>query len=116
MEGISLDPRILYQTSRMKMDSSSSGRTDFDQLLQAKTGKTQKKQDLKKACTAMESLFIDQMLKVMRKSVNKNNFLNGGFGEEVFEDMLYTEYSQKMAESGQFGIGKMLYKSMERYI
>jgi flagellar protein FlgJ len=116
MEGLSLDPRLLYNNVKMKMDKSSSDANGFDKVLQATIDKTQKKQELKKACTAMESLFIDQMLKVMRKSVNKNNFLNGGFAEEVFEDMLYTEYSQKMAESGHFGVAKMLYQSMERYI
>jgi Rod binding domain-containing protein len=116
MEGLSLDPRMLYNNVKMKMEKSAPGSASFDQVLQAKMDKTQKKSELRKACTAMESLFIDQMLKVMRKSVNKNEFLNGGFAEEVFSDMLYTEYSQKMAESGHFGVAKMLYQSMERYL
>jgi len=116
MEGISLDPRILYNTSRMAMDKSVTGRGDFDKVLQSKMATAEKKKELKNACNAMESLFIDQMLKAMRKNIHKENFLNGGFAEEVFSDMLYTEYSQKMAESGSFGVGKMLYESMERYV
>ena len=116
MEGLSLDPRMLYNDVKIKMNRPAAGADSFDKILQAKADTAQKKEGLKKACTAMESLFIDQMLKTMRKSVPKNEMMNGGFSEEVFSDMLYTEYSQKMAESRHFGVAKMMYQSMERYL
>ncbi|GEM_PF-1066533 len=119
MEGLSLDPRALYGHVKMKQDAS--GRTQegkFQDLLDNSTkkigaGKTQSKMELKKACEAMESIFIEQMLKQMRKNVQKTKLLDGGFAEEVFSDMLYTEYSQKMAESNALGLGQMIYKNME---
>ena len=43
-------------------------------------------------CVQMESILVGRMLKEMRKTVHKGELINGGFAEEVFEDMLYDEY------------------------
>lgn len=59
-----------------------------------------------------EAIFIKQMLNVMRKSVNKTGLLDGGLAEEFFEDMLYDQYAQKMADSGSFGIADMIYRQL----
>jgi len=67
---------------------------------------------LKEACKDFESLFIKQMLDTMRKTVNKGDMLNGGMAEDVFEDMLYDEYASAMADSGDFGISKMMYSEL----
>lgn len=64
------------------------------------------------ACVEMESIFIGKMLKEMRKTVHKGGMMNGGFAEEIFEDMLFDEYSTKMAKSSNMGIAKMLYKEL----
>lgn len=119
MEGISLDPRTLYDQVRSTDGgprSLKNGKNEFQRILDSKTDKTKKAAELKKACSAFESLFIEQMLKAMRKNVQKSDLLKGGFAEDVFEDMLYGEYSQKMAESDKFGLSKMIYESMSRYI
>jgi peptidoglycan hydrolase FlgJ len=65
--------------------------------------------ELYKACVDFESLFIKQMLDVMRKSVKKEGLMDGGMSEEIFSDMLYSEYAKKMAESSQFGLARMIY-------
>ena len=49
------------------------------------------------------------MLNIMRKTVNKSVFLDGGFAEELFEDMLYDEYSKKMAKNANFGLANLIY-------
>lgn len=67
---------------------------------------------LKEACKDFESLFIKQMLDTMRKTVQKGELLNGGQAEEIFEDMLYDEYASAMADSGDFGISKMMYSEL----
>jgi Rod binding domain-containing protein len=69
---------------------------------------------LYKACQDFESIFIKQMLNVMRKTVHKTGLMDGGMAEEIFEDMLYDEYALKMAQSRQFGISDMLYKELSR--
>ncbi|HAK44373.1 MAG TPA: hypothetical protein DCO79_00395 [Spirochaeta sp.] len=67
---------------------------------------------LKEACRDFEALFIKQMLDTMRKTVNKSGMLDGGMAEDVFEDMLYDEYSKSMADGGSFGIAKLMYSEM----
>jgi flagellar protein FlgJ len=68
-----------------------------------------KNSDLYKACVDFESLFLKQMLDVMRKSVPKEGLLGGSLGQDIYEDMLYDEYAKKMAETAQFGIAEAIY-------
>ena len=65
--------------------------------------------ELYKACLDFEAIFIKQMLNVMRKSVQKEGLLDGGLSEDIFEDMLYDEYAQKMAQTAQFGLAETMY-------
>ena len=68
-----------------------------------------KSSQLYKACLDFEAIFIKQMLNVMRKSVQKEGLLDGGLSEDIFEDMLYDEYAQKMAQTAQFGLAENMY-------
>jgi flagellar protein FlgJ len=68
-----------------------------------------KSSELYKACLDFEAIFIKQMLNVMRKSVHKEGLLDGGLSEDIFEDMLYDEYAQKMAQTAQFGLAETMY-------
>lgn len=115
MEGLSLDPRQLYTAVKAGTRVSSRQSERFDSILHSGSSHEQKEEELKKACTAMESLFIGQMMKAMKKNV-KSSFINGGFAEEVFQDMLDNEYSMKMAESNKFGIAKTMYDSLSGYL
>jgi hypothetical protein len=76
----------------------------------------QAKQDkrLWDACIEMESLLVGKMLKDMRKTVEKTGWINGGFAEEIFEDMLYDEYAMSLSKNSNLGMGKMLYNEMKR--
>jgi len=74
--------------------------------------KIDKSSKLYKVSQQFEAIFIKQMLNVMRKSVSKTGLMDGGMAEEIFEDMLYDEYAQKMAESGSFGIADMIYRQL----
>ena len=75
-------------------------------------GTVDKTSKLYKVSQEFEAIFIKQMLNVMRKSVGKTGLLDGGLAEEFFEDMLYDEYAEKMAESGSFGIADMIYRQL----
>lgn len=76
-------------------------------------GRNNKK--LMKVCKDFESIFVNQLLKSMRKTLNKkNNLVHGGFAEEVFTDMLYTKYSQKAVQSGDFGFANTLYDHFDQ--
>ncbi len=74
--------------------------------------KNQRNDKLYQACEDFEAIFIKQMLSSMRKTVNKSGLFDGGFAEEIYEDMLYDEYAAKMASSTRLGIAEMLYKQL----
>ncbi len=78
----------------------------------AKMDKTHKK--LWDACVEAESLFVGKMLKEMKKTVPKNEWLHGGQAEDIFEDMLYDQYSLQMSKNYNFGMAKLLYDEMSR--
>ena len=71
-----------------------------------------KSSKLYKVSQDFEAIFIKQMLNVMRKSVSKTGLMDGGMAEEIFEDMLYDEYAEKMAQSGSFGIADMIFRQL----
>jgi len=69
--------------------------------------------ELYKASQDFEALFIKQMLDVMRKTIHKeDDLLNGGLGQDVYEDMLYDQYAKKMASTAQFGLADMIYRQL----
>jgi flagellar protein FlgJ len=41
------------------------------------------------ASVEFESMFVKLMLNQMRKTVEKQNMIHGGYAEDIFEDMLY---------------------------
>jgi len=80
----------------------------------AKMDKTHKK--LWDTCVEAESLFVGKMLKEMKKTVPKNEWLHGGHAEDIFEDMLYDQYSLSMSKNYNFGMAKLLYDDMSKRI
>ena len=65
---------------------------------------------LKAVAKEFESLFIKQMLDSMRATLNKEDDpLNGGMAQDIFEDMLYEEYSRAMAATGSLGVADLIY-------
>ena len=67
---------------------------------------------LRQATVDFETLFIKQMLNSMKKTVNKSGLLDGGMGQEIFEDMLYDEYAKKIADTANLGISDMMFKQL----
>lgn len=65
-------------------------------------------------CVEMESLLVNQMLKAMRKTVQKNEMFHGGRAEEIFEDMLYDEYSLRLSRTSNLGIAQTMYDQLSR--
>jgi len=67
---------------------------------------------LKKVCEDFESIFISQMLKVMRKSVPKSGLLDGGSQQDTYLSLFDEELSKSMAKRGGIGLGKILYQNI----
>lgn len=67
---------------------------------------------LQNACSEFESIFMHQMLKEMRKTVNKTGMIHGGQAEEIFADML----DQERAKTMSIGLGDILFMQLSRSI
>ncbi|WP_157151316.1 rod-binding protein [Brachyspira sp. SAP_772] len=80
------------------------------------TDKEFQKKRLREVSEDFESLMINQMLKEMRKTVNKSGLIDGGMAEEIFEDMLYDEYAKEFSKTKTFGLAEIIYNQMEKYV
>lgn len=69
-------------------------------------------ESLKKACNDFESIFTYQLLKEMRKTVNRTGLIHGGQAEEVFSDML----DQERAKGVMLGLGDLLFTQLSKQI
>lgn len=100
---------------KQKLNQKSS---EFKSMLNDAITKKQDKPIDKKlmdVCIEMESLFVYQMLKEMRKTLHKeNDMLHGGMAQEIFEDMLYNEYALQMSKTANFGLAKTLYEQLSQ--
>ncbi len=81
-----------------------------------KGAKTREMAELKKACQDFEAIFIKQMLNSMRKTVVPSDLTKRNMGEDIFEDMLYDKYAEKMAETAGLGVGDMMFAQLSRQL
>jgi len=99
--------------SKFSVDTTSSNKEIDSEVNESRKLELEKLMDVSEE---FESLLINEMLKAMRKTVNKTGLIDGGMTEDIFGDMLYTEYSKNFSKSKAFGISDMIYKQMETYI
>jgi len=78
------------------------------------TNRSDKKdQDLRKACKEFESVFVHQLLKSMRRTIDKCDLFHGGQGEEIYESMLDEEYAKRMVGHGKNSLANILYEQLK---
>ncbi|MDR1728390.1 MAG: peptidoglycan DD-metalloendopeptidase family protein [Acidobacteriota bacterium] len=65
---------------------------------------------LKKAARDFEAVFINQLLKVMRETIEESG--EGGLGKGIYTELFDQEIAVSMAERGALGIGDLIYKSL----
>lgn len=70
---------------------------------------------LKLLANEFTSILMKQMFKSMRKTIpDENKFIDGGFSEEVFTDMLDGELSKSGTEQNGFNsLGRLLYQQLK---
>jgi peptidoglycan hydrolase FlgJ len=78
---------------------------------------TQKKDaQLEKACKEFESLFLNQLLTAMRKTIPKGGMdeEEGGSRErEMYESMLDSEMAKSWSQSDGIGLANVLYQQLK---
>lgn len=78
-------------------------------------GQAQQKSDkaTRETATQFEALFIHEMLKSMRQTIEKND-LTGSDAEDTFQEMYDRELSQQLAKRNTLGVADMLVKHLDR--
>lgn len=72
----------------------------------------QQNEQLKKVCADFESIFISQLLKNMRSSVEESNLFGNVTGSDIYQNLFDTEISKKIAHGGGLGLADILYRSL----
>ena len=67
---------------------------------------------LRDAANDFEAIFVQQMLKTMRKASLDSNLITKSEGEKIFQSMLDEHYSKVMSKSGSLGLGEMIYQQL----
>ncbi len=69
---------------------------------------------LYEASKEFESFFVEKMYTEMKKNIPKTGFINGGFAEEIFDEMLLTERVKKISNHTNLGLAEMIYKQLQQ--
>jgi murein DD-endopeptidase MepM/ murein hydrolase activator NlpD len=72
-----------------------------------------KPQDLKSAAAELSSLFVFQMLEVMRRTVPKSGLLHQGFAHDTYVSMFDQEIARTIARREDFGLTAMLQRQLK---
>lgn len=65
-------------------------------------------EEIKKLSKDFEAIFMEIVLKSMRESVDKSNFIDGGNGEQIFQSMLDSEYAKNLASQSMTGLSSSI--------
>lgn len=81
-----------------------------------KAGVSRAQERLKEACKGFEALFINEMLKSMRRTIPKSGLLDGGVQGRIYESMFDEAVSRALSERGALGIADMLYREFKPHV
>ena len=68
--------------------------------------------ELKKTAEEFEAVFIGQLLKIMRETIEESGLEGNGFGKGIYTELFDQEIALGMARRGALGIGDIIYKSL----
>ncbi len=72
------------------------------------------KEGIETAAKGFESMFINQMLQAMRKTVPENAIFGKSYANDVYYSMLDERISDRMADNGSVGLAKMLIEQLNK--
>jgi flagellar protein FlgJ len=80
---------------------------------EAGSGKgVERQKALKNACRDFESLFVNYMLKQMRRTVPQDGLFGGGQAEKMYTSMMDSEVAKEISRQRGLGLAPMMYRQM----
>lgn len=80
--------------------------------------KTESKDKLMDAAQNFESVFVNQLLQIMDKTIQRSDFMSGGSGEKIFRQMFYQEIAKDISKNPNtsFGMAKQVYEQLSQQL
>ncbi|MBM9589554.1 rod-binding protein [Leptospira sp. 201903075] len=110
-QGLS-DFQNLMETHEELMGKVSSSSLRTPQNIREEIKEDPYRKKLYDASVEFESVFVKMMLKEMKNTIHKEKMIDGGYAEEIFEDMLYDEYAKNISQNESMGLAEEIYKQM----
>ncbi len=76
--------------------------------------KTEDTESLYRACQDFESVFVAYLLKSMRKTVPKSEFMGGGSREDMYLSMMDDEIARAVAKGPGIGLAASIYRQLSQ--
>lgn len=73
-----------------------------------------KPQALRALCRELEGVFLATLLRQMRQTVWRSDFIPQSSGEDIFRGLFELEIGSRMAQRGGLGVAEALYSQLER--
>ena len=74
-----------------------------------KDAKIDRTDKLYEQCQELENFLVKNILNAMRKNVMKSSIIDTGYAGEIYEDMLWDEYSKEYTKNAGFGLADLAY-------
>ncbi|WP_456388246.1 rod-binding protein [Desulfolithobacter sp.] len=71
---------------------------------------------LKKLCQDFEAIFIQYLLKSMRKTVPEGGLFDKDNAHDIYQDMLDSQLAAEMARTQSTGMADTMYRQMQRLL
>ncbi|MCC8108207.1 MAG: rod-binding protein [Planctomycetes bacterium] len=113
LEAIGMGPKVggmsAFQQSR---ENRASERAEALKLGQTVSDEDELERKVRGVAQDFVSVFMNQVMKSMRATVNENEAMHGDNGEKFFQEMLDTEQSKTLAQGSGYGLTDLIYESM----
>lgn len=76
----------------------------------------QQEQKLREASNMYERHFLNDMVKQMRKTVPKSDFIKESYAEKIYKSKMDEEYVDSWSQQGGIGLSDLIYKQMHEKI
>lgn len=70
---------------------------------------------LREVANDFEEVFVNLLLKEMRKTVGDGGLIEKSYQQEAFEGMLDENYAETVADVGGLGLSDMIYEQLKQY-
>lgn len=110
INGLNNNAELNIGTSKAKAEQG-----EFEELLKAAQEEKDEKKLLEE-CKKLESVFVNMMFKQMQSTIEKSKLVDGGFGEEVYNDMLTEKYSEAATSGNGIGLAQIMFKQLSKNI